>query len=136
MNEFKREAQHVWSQKTKRQKVQTYDEDYIKLGFIECPSDVTKPQCLVYLQNIVKWRYETNQVEVAFADSTSWGNGSPRIFSKEERILKQKKAHIRSLVSKKINKSVLFSGAKKPRKPTQLPKSQFFQQQLTCAKQF
>ena len=34
------EAQHVFSQKVKRQKVRTYDEEYIKLGFIDCPSDI------------------------------------------------------------------------------------------------
>ena len=40
-------AQHVFSQKVKRQKVQTYNEECIKLGFIDCPSDITKPQCIV-----------------------------------------------------------------------------------------
>ena len=41
------EAQHVLSQKKKGQKLRKYDYEYIKLGFIECPSNVTKPQCLV-----------------------------------------------------------------------------------------
>ena len=41
------EAQHVFSQKVKRQKVRTYDKEYLKLGFIDCPSDITKPQCIV-----------------------------------------------------------------------------------------
>ena len=30
----------------KKQRVRTYDE-YIKLGFTQCPSDVTKPRCLL-----------------------------------------------------------------------------------------
>ena len=41
------ETQHVFSQKVKRQTVQTYDEEYIKLGFVGGPSDITKPQCIV-----------------------------------------------------------------------------------------
>ena len=41
------EAQHVFSQKVKRQKVRTYDEEYIKLGFVDCRSDITKSQCIV-----------------------------------------------------------------------------------------
>ena len=32
--------------KRKQKKLRTYNEEYIKLGFIECPSDATKPQCL------------------------------------------------------------------------------------------
>ena len=41
------ETQHVFSQKVKTQKVRTYGEEYIKLGFIDCPSDITKLQCIV-----------------------------------------------------------------------------------------
>ena len=31
----------------KKQKGRTYDEEYVKLGFHQCPSDVPKPQCLL-----------------------------------------------------------------------------------------
>ena len=41
------EVQYVFSQKVKNQKVRTYDEEYIKLGFVDCLSDITKPQCIV-----------------------------------------------------------------------------------------
>ena len=54
-NDFEREARHVISQKTKRQKLFTYNKEYIKLGFIEYPSDVMKPQylaCYTTVSNI------------------------------------------------------------------------------------
>ena len=47
------EAQHVVSQNTKRQKVQTYDEEFIKLGFIECPSDFNAEDILSCYERIV-----------------------------------------------------------------------------------
>ena len=40
-------TQHALSQKAKKEKLQTYNNEYIKLGFVECSTDVNQPQCLV-----------------------------------------------------------------------------------------
>ena len=46
-DDLESEAQHVLSQNTKKQKLQTSDDEYIKLsGFIECLSDVVKQDSL------------------------------------------------------------------------------------------
>ena len=47
-NDLDLETQDAASYQTKKKpRVRAYDEEYIKLGFIACLSDVTKPQCLV-----------------------------------------------------------------------------------------
>ena len=40
------EQHHALSPK-KKQRVRTYDKEYVKLGFIQCHSDATKPQWLL-----------------------------------------------------------------------------------------
>ena len=47
---------------------------------------------MLHLQNIVKWRYETIQIEAAFDDSTSWINWKDPDFFHKKEYLKQKKA--------------------------------------------
>ena len=46
-NESKSETQYFLSQNTKKQIIQTYNEEYLKLGFIECLSDISKLKGLV-----------------------------------------------------------------------------------------
>ena len=95
------EAQHVVSQNTKRQKVRTYDEEYIKLGFIECPSDFNKPPRVVCYKTLsnecmkpakLKWHLMTQHPELT---------GKPQTFfeRKKKEYLKQKKVFTKSLIS-------------------------------------
>ena len=95
------EAQHVVSQNTKRQKVRTYDEEYIKLGFIECPSDFNKPQCVVCYKTLSNECMKPAKLKGHLITQHPVLTGKPQTFfeRKKKEYLKQKKVFTKSLVS-------------------------------------
>ena len=87
------EAQHILSQKTKRQKARTYDEGYVKLGFIACPSDVTKPQCVLCCKTLsnecmkpakLKWHLMTQHLELTEKSQTFYERKKNNISSRKK----------------------------------------------------
>ena len=95
------EAQHVFSKKVKRQKVRTYDEEYIKLGFIDCPSDITKPQCIVCYKALSNESMKPAKLKRHLMTQHPELTEKPPSFfeRKKKEYLKQKKAFSKSLVS-------------------------------------
>ena len=95
------EAQHVFSQKVKRQKVQTYDEEYIKLGFVGGPSDITKPHCIVCYKTLSNKSMKPAKLKRHLMTQHPELTEKPPSFFKRKKkeSLKQKKTFSKSLVS-------------------------------------
>ena len=95
------EAQHVVSQHTKKQKVRTYHEEYIKLGFIECPSDFNKPQCVVCYKTLLNECMKPAKLKRHLMTQHPELTRKPQTFfeRKKKEYLKQKEVFTKSLVS-------------------------------------
>jgi len=90
------EDQYVLSQKTKRRKIRTYSEE---LGFAECPSDVTKPQCIVCYKTLSSEGMKPAKLKQNLMTQYREVTGKFQTFLKQKEYLKQKKAFTKSLVS-------------------------------------
>jgi len=80
----------------KRRKIQTYSEE---LGFTECPSDVTKPQCIVCYKTLSSEGMKPAKLKQNLMTQYREVTGKFQTFLKQKEYLKQKKAFTKSLVS-------------------------------------
>ena len=85
----------------KKKKQRTYNEEYIKLGFIECPSDETKPQCLACNKILSNKSMKPANLKRHLRTQHPDLIGNPQAFfeRKKKDYLKQKKDFSKTLVS-------------------------------------
>ena len=85
----------------KKQRERTYDEEYVKLGFIQCSLDVTKPQCLLCFKALSNDAMKSSKkIRRLMSKHPEFANKPQSFFErKRKEYFKQKEGFTKSLLS-------------------------------------
>ena len=65
--------------------MRTYEEEYFILGFIQCPSDATKPQCLLCFKALPNDAMESSKLKpYLMSEHPEFANKSQSFFFREK----------------------------------------------------